>query len=313
MPSPSDTRILVTGAAGFVGRHLTAAGSPFGADSGARLVAAPRGVDLRDPVQARRLVDDVDPDGVFHLAAVTFVPDSFANPWETFEVNLRGTLNLLTAVSQKKRARPFVFMSTAEVYGAVPEEALPVREDRPFAPRSPYGVSKVAGEVLCLQTAIARDLDVRIARPFNMIGPGQDSRFVMSSFARQIAALERKGGGQIEVGNLDVTRDFVDVRDAVAALLAIVRSGKPGEAYNICSGRETVIEDALSRLVARARVPIEVVVDPARVRPNEQRRVCGSFEKLAQHTGWRPGVALDDTLGAVLDDWRSADRDAKAS
>ena len=102
------------------------------------------------------------------------------------------------------------------------------------------------------------------------------------------------------------------MRDAVRALLAIMRSGQTGEAYNICSGRETVIEDALSRLVARARIPIEVVVDPARVRAAEQRRVCGSFDKLAQDTGWRPAIALDATLDAVLDDWRSADRGGEA-
>jgi GDP-4-dehydro-6-deoxy-D-mannose reductase len=155
-----------------------------------------------------------------------------------------------------------------------------------------------------VQHALTGNLDVRIARPFNVIGPGQSSKFAVSSFARQIVDLERSGGGEIAVGNLDVTRDFVDVRDAVAAFAAILRSGRRGEAYNICSGREILLTNLLAELIVAASVPVAVVVDPARVRPAEQRRVRGAYDKLATATGWQPGMPLASTLRAVLDDWR---------
>ena len=164
---------------------------------------------------------------------------------------------------------------------------------------------KAAGEILCAQSALSKNLDIRIARPFNLIGPGQDARFAISSFASQVATLERAGGGAIRVGNLDVTRDFVDVRDAVTALLAILCNGGRGQTYIICSEREVSISDMLRRLVSRARVPLEVVVDPQKVRPAEQRRVCGSVDKLHGDTGWKPSFDVERTLDAVLDYWRA--------
>ena len=307
-PEPvSPRRLLVTGASGFIGRHLIASGPQLARELGITVVAASADADLRDPVVAQRLMDDSAPDCVAHLAALSFVPDSFARPWDTFEVNLRGTLNLLEAASRRSLAGPFLFISTADVYGVVAEQELPLCEDRRFTPRSPYGVTKAAGEILCLQHAAASKLDVRIARPFNIIGPGQDSRFAVSSFARQIAQLERSTESKIHVGNLDVTRDFVDVRDAVAAFMAILRAGRCGEAYNVCSGRETILRTLLERLVSRAHKAIEIVVEPARVRPAEQRRVVGSFEKLRQHTGWEPAVELDATLDDVLEQWRATE------
>lgn len=305
MPTGMRTaRCLVLGANGFIGNHLIAQSARAASDLGLELVASPPGLDIRNAPALETLLRDQAPDCVVHLAAISFVPQSAADPAETYEVNFIGTLNLLTGLARTGFSGRLLFVSSAETYGAVSEDELPIREERRFAPRTPYGVSKAAGELLCLQHSLGGKLDVRIARPFNIIGPGQSSRFAVSSFARQIAELERVGGGRMGVGNLDVTRDFVAIDDAIAALIAILKDGRSGEAYNICSGREISMSSLLADLVARARAPIDVHVDPAKVRPAEQRRVRGSFSKLHADTGWQPGVDMGTTLDAILAHWR---------
>jgi GDP-4-dehydro-6-deoxy-D-mannose reductase len=296
--------LLVLGADGFIGRHLMAAHADIATVLGVQPLAAPPGLDIRDAPAVAKLVRDVAPRFVVHLAAVSFVPDSVADPGATYDINFRGTLNVLDALQACGFAGRMVFASSAEVYGAVGEAALPIVEIQPFAPRSPYGVSKAAGELACAQRARQGVLDVCVVRPFNVIGPGQSDKFAVSSFAHQIAALEREGGGTLAVGNLDVTRDFVAVEDAVAALLAVLAQGRKGEAYNIASGVETCLDALLDTLVGFARKPVDIRVDPARVRPSEQRRVCGSHAKLSAATGWRPRADLAATLRGVIDYWR---------
>jgi len=296
---------LVVGASGFIGRHVMASEQVFARDLGVKLVASGDEIDVRDAAAVRELVRARAPSYVLHLAAVSFVPDSIADPGATYQINFIGTLNLLAALVEERFSGPVLFVSSAEVYGSVAESDLPIREARAYAPRTPYAVSKAAGELLCKQHVLSGKLDVRVVRPFNVIGAGQSSKFAVSSFARQIAAIERAGGGNLAVGNLDVTRDFVDVGDAVAAFAAVLRAGQCGETYNICSGRETRLDVLLEQLTAAADVPVHVVVDPARVRPAEQRRVCGSHEKLTATTGWQPRVSLDASLRSVLHDWRT--------
>jgi GDP-4-dehydro-6-deoxy-D-mannose reductase len=302
-----STTCLVFGARGFIGRQVMSAGPLFERQLGvSRLVAAPGEVDIRRADEVRGLVRMHRPHVVLHLAAVSYVPDTVRDPATTYQINFIGTVNLLAALTEARFTGRMLFTSSAEVYGAVGEAELPLREDRLFAPRTPYAVSKIAGEMVCLQHALTGDLDVRIVRPFNVIGEGQSSKFAVSSFARQIAELEYAGGGEISVGNLDVTRDFVDARDAVAAFVAILRAGRRGEAYNVCSGREVLLSDLLARLVALANASVQIVVDSARVRPAEQRRVCGSYEKLAAETGWQPVISLDESLRWTLEGWRRA-------
>jgi GDP-4-dehydro-6-deoxy-D-mannose reductase len=298
-------RCLVLGSGGFIGRHVMHDAALLRTQLGARAIPAPAGLDIRDPIAVRTLVDHCKPDYLIHLAAATFVPDSVTDPTTNYQINFSGTLNVLTALANAGFAGRMLFVSSAEVYGAVDESDLPVREAQPFAPRTPYAVSKAAGELLCLQHHLARGLDVCIVRPFNVIGPGQSSKFAVSSFARQIARLEAEGGGALEVGNLNVTRDFVDVDDAVAAFLAILSCGHTGEAYNLCSGEETAMATLLERLRALASVPVRIAVDQARVRPAEQRRVRGDHAKLTDHTGWRPQRRLPETLTSILSDWRT--------
>ena len=305
LASPAAARrCLVLGSSGFIGSHLVASADLLRRELGAHVVEGPPDLDIRDLGAVRAIVDRSHPDFVVHLAAITFVPDSVADPGKAFEVNFNGTLNVLTALADAKFAGRMLFVSSAEVYGAVDAAALPVRETHPYAPRTPYAVSKAAGELLCIQHALTRGIDACIVRPFNIIGPGQSSKFAVSSFAQQVAHLEQAGGGTLAVGNLDVTRDFIDVNDAVAAMVAILRGGHRADPYNLCSGRETRLDDLLAELLSLASVPIDVRADPSRARPAEQRRVCGDHSKLTSHTEWQPAVPLAQTLDAILSDWR---------
>jgi GDP-4-dehydro-6-deoxy-D-mannose reductase len=296
---------LVLGASGFIGRHVMAAADLFRELLAATLVPSPASLDVRELDQVRALVRDYAPKHVVHLAAIAFVPDSIARPRETYEINLMGTLNVLSALAESAFDGRMLFVSSAEVYGAVRETDLPVRESQPFAPRTPYAVTKAAGELACVQHALLGKVDVCIARPFNVIGAGQNSKFAVSSFARQIAQLETKNGGEVAVGNLDVTRDFIAVTDAVRAFVAILAHGITGEAYNVCSGTEVSMQYVLERLLSFARSPVTARFDPSRARPAEQRRVVGSYEKLQAASGWRPQADFGRTLHEVIDDWRA--------
>lgn len=248
----------------------------------------------------------IRPQVVLHLAALTSVADSFHDAERFFAVNFHGTWNLLRALQDASFHGRFIYVSTSDVYGSVPEASLPVREDEPLRPRSPYAVAKAAAEMLCHQWAESEALDVVIARPFNHIGPGQDARFAVASFARQIARI-RAGLAppRLATGDLDVTRDFTDVRDVVDGYLALFTRGRTGEVYNVGAGRETRIGDILARLAAIAGVDVETAIDPALIRAGEQRRAVGDVTKIRNDTGWRATTPLDRTLTDTLEYWNS--------
>jgi GDP-4-dehydro-6-deoxy-D-mannose reductase len=179
-----------------------------------------------------------------------------------------------------------------------------VTEDAPPQPRSPYASSKVAAEVLCRQWASMRQLDLVIARPFNHTGPGQRLDFALPRFAHEIAAIKLgRQAPRVLAGDLDVTRDFLDVRDVVNSYLALLAGGRGNQIYNVCSAREVHLGDALQSLAGMAGVQVEVAQDPARFRPSEQRRMCGSHAKITAETGWVPRIPLEQTLQQLLDHW----------
>ncbi|WP_396616651.1 GDP-mannose 4,6-dehydratase [Lysobacter soli] len=299
-------RLLVTGSTGFVATHVRNACAPGGELEGWEFHGNPAGWDIRDEAAVRTLVRDLRPDGVLHLAAQSFVPRSFQAPQETLEVNVVGTANLLQALSGVGFAGRMIYISSGDVYGRVPDDAMPVTEARLPEPRSPYAVSKIAAEHLCLQWHRSESLDVVVARPFNHVGPGQDARFVLPALARQIVAIER--GEQppvIDVGDIDTTRDFTDVRDVVAAYAAMLRDGVSGTTYLVASGRERRVRDLLEQMCELASVAADIHQDTAKLRPAEQRRMVADASLLTRDTGWVPKISLDTTLLDILNDART--------
>ncbi len=295
--------LLVTGQNGFVGRHVTA----LAAGRWRVIPHAPH--DLQNPVSLDDWLAHCCPAAVIHLAGQTFVPQAFRDPAQTLQINLLGTLNLLQALKRRGFRGTFLYVSSGDVYGQVAIEQLPITESCPPQPRNPYAVSKLAAEHLCLQWSFSEpDWRILIARPFNHAGPGQADHFVLPDMARQLLRV-RQGvqSPQISVGDVDVTRDFLDVRDVVQAYFDLLDKGQPGEIYNVCSGQEQLIRDLIMQMAELADVQITLQQDPKRLRKAEQRRTRGCSNKLQRHTGWQPRVPITTTLRDVLTDWEKRD------
>jgi GDP-4-dehydro-6-deoxy-D-mannose reductase len=296
-------RVLITGAAGFVGSHL----ATLAAERGADVVGPSREeLDLLDAVAVRGLIADSRPHAVFHLAALASVGESWRSPSETFDNNTHATLNLLEAVRTETPDAVVLHAGSGEQYGPVPEERLPVIEDEPFRPQNPYAVSKAAADLLAGFYADAHGLRIVRTRAFNHAGPGQSDAYVVAAFARQIVEAERADTGELvlETGNLEPRRDFTDVRDVVRAYWLAVEHGEPG-IYNVCSGDSVPVADILARLAALTELRVEQRTDPARLRKHEVMDIRGSHERLTGATGWRPEIALETTLADTLDWWRA--------
>jgi len=309
-------RVLITGAHGFVGRHLTAALRARGHD----VIPADRAshagdadtlpLDVTDPLAVRGAVELAQPDAIAHLAAQAFVPASLDDPEGTFDVNAHGTLRLLEAaraVAEQGGPSPRVLVvSSGDVYGAQPRDAFPLRETTAPLPRSPYAASKVGAEALALAYARSFGVDAVVTRAFNHIGPGQDERFAVVAFALQIARVAAGGPPRVLVGNLDASRDFLDVRDVCDAYALLLEGrGAAGEIYNVCSGAATTMREILRRLVELARVPVEIREDAERMRPADVPVSVGDASKLRAATGWAPRIPLPAALRAVYDDARA--------
>ena len=286
---------LLTGANGFVGKIMQAV---------LPCVPLPAGLDLRDRAALNAAIAEIQPDMVIHLAAQSFVPASFENPRETFDINFYGTLNMLEALQSIGFRGRMLFVGSGDTYGQVPEAAIPVREEHPLHPLNPYAVSKVAAEALCYQWSQTSGFEIVMARPFNHIGPGQNPRFAITDFARQITEIRLgRRSPVLQVGDIDVTRDFTDVRDVERAYALLLEKGRNGGTYNVCSGREHSIRELLQRLIALAGVDARIEQDPARLRPAEQRRMVASFETLHRDTGWQPLIPIEQSLQDLLNDW----------
>jgi len=309
---------LITGAGGFVGGHLCSyllshtdwdlTGTVFapvseGEEQHPRLHL--RSEDLREKDSVTALVDHLQPDVIFHLAAQSFVPTSFSDPWDTLENNILSELNLLEAVRQSEREVVFLVVGSNEEYGAPRPEELPQTERSPLRPNNPYAVSKVGQDYLGFQYYLAYGIPVVRVRPFNHTGPGQSSRFVAPAFASQVARIE--AGLQepvMRVGNLSTSRDFTDVRDIVRAYHLAVTEGQPGEVYNLASGEPRSIRALLETLLSYSDVEIEVERDPERYRPVDVPVVYGSAKKFYEQTGWEPQIPFEQTLHDTLTYWR---------
>ena len=293
-------RVLVTGSKGFVGQWLIA----HLEDSGDEVIGLDTEVDITEPAGLRDVVVTAAPDAVCHLAALSSVGASWGASQATYEVNTVGTANVLDA-ALACRARPRVLLiSSSEVYGRVSPGDLPLGEDRPFAPVSPYAASKAAAEMIGLQAWLGSGLEVMRARPFNHTGPGQRPDFVVPALAQQIAAALDGGADRLSTGNLEARRDITDVRDVVRAYRQLLVAGRPGQVYNVCRGQAVSIRHVAERLLALAGADLPIVVDPQRVRPVEIPELRGDRSRLESETGWRPELPLDSTLGDVLAYWQ---------
>jgi GDP-4-dehydro-6-deoxy-D-mannose reductase len=307
-------RALVTGSNGFVGTHLT---NHLLAQPGLEVIGmdlAPRPgtslltytVDLNDPDAIAAAIREIRPDAVFHLAAQAAVQQSWADRGRTVTNNVLAQLYLIEALLAAGLKPRFLAVGSADEYGLVRPDELPVRESNPLRPNSPYAVSKIGQDMLAYQYFLTHSLPVLRVRPFNHLGPGQSDLFVAGSFARQIAEIEAgRREPVLQVGNLEAKRDFTDVRDVVRAYWLLVQRGTPGEVYNIGSGRSLAVSSLLEQLLALSPARIDLRVDPARLRPSDIPDLVCDYSKIQTEVGWQPTIPFERTIRDLLDYWRS--------
>jgi GDP-4-dehydro-6-deoxy-D-mannose reductase len=304
-------RALITGGAGFAGSHLVEYLLRQGQEvvvvdrMGENLanleqllneVRIERG-DLLDPNRMRQILEDARPQRIYHLAAISSPQESFHNPKLAYNVNFTGTLNLLCAWRELGIESRFLFVSSVAVYGPANTPDVPLREDVPLRPASPYAGSKAAAEMLAVQFFQAYGLPVVRVRPFNHTGPRQISSYVCSGFARQVAEIDlHLRSPQVTVGDLHVRRDFSDVRDIVRGYYLLLEKGDAGDVYQLCSGISVSIESILHRFIALSTQPIQVAVDDTRLRSEESPVICGDASKARRAVGWQPQYDFEVTL-----------------
>jgi GDP-4-dehydro-6-deoxy-D-mannose reductase len=316
---PEDgLKALITGISGFVGSHLTEyllattdweiAGTVFGpygnlSDLCGQIELYPAELSRLDVMTF--VLEQAQPDVIFHLAAQPLVSASHSDPWGTLEINIRVQLNVLEAVSRVSPECGVLVVGSGEEYGQVSPEDLPIDENTPLRPLSAYAISKVAQDLLGLQYFLTHKLHVVRVRPFNHIGPRQRIGFVAPDFASQIAAAELGlHPPVIEVGNLDTRRDFSDVRDVVRAYVSLITDGEPGEVYNVGSGKSHAVRDVLENLLAKSKVPIEVRPDPQRMRPSDVPEAVSDVTRIHERTGWRAEIPFEQSLDDIMAYWR---------
>ncbi len=302
-------KAFITGIGGFVGKylaeHLLANGfKVYGIDRQESSIkeCSIEACDILDKEKLSAVVERLKPDAIFHLAALSSVSKSFEAAKETKRVNVEGTRNLLDAVAAAKISPIILVVSSLQIYGK--PDRLPIREDASLRPASPYAESKAEQERLCREYGDKKKLKIIISRSFNHTGPGQSADFVWPSFAKQIAEIEAGKRKELNVGNLDVERDFSDVRDIVKAYLLAIKKCKPGEIYNICSGKAYNIGKMLDVMKSYSTAKVKVVVDSSRVRKEDVPVLYGDNSKFAKATGWKPEIPFEKTLKDILEYWR---------
>ena len=317
----SDKKVLITGINGFAGSHL----SDYILENNlAEVHGIVRGrtadmsnlehikdklklsvCDITDAFSISRTIEEIEPDYIFHLAAQSFVPESWISPIETLNTNIMGSLNLFEAVRKSKKEITVQIAGSSEEYGLVKENEVPIKETNPLRPLSPYGVSKVAMDLLAYQYNQSYGTKIIRTRCFNHTGPRRGDVFVCSDWSKQIAEIETgKKTAEITVGNLEAKRDFSDVRDVVRAYWLAVEKCTPGDVYNICSESTIKMRDILEKLMALSDKKIEIKQDPKKMRPSDVQILLGDCNKFKEKTGWKPEISFDQTLEDTLNYWR---------
>lgn len=313
-------KAFITGINGFVGSHLAEfllekgcavsglilEGSRLNKISGIREKIILYEGDVKNYGLLKEIIAESKPDEVYHLAGLSHVQQSWKNEWETYKVNFLGTYNLLEAIKELNLDIKVLIIGSSDEYGRVQTDKLPIKEEYPLNPLSPYGVSKACQELLALRYARSEGMSVVAVRAFNHTGPRQEPFFVCSDFAKQIAEADMGlRESLIEVGDLRSERDFTDVRDVVKAYWLLTREGKKGEVYNICSGNAFSIEWVLNRLLSFTKKSIKIKDDPKRLRPVDIAVRVGDNRKIRDATGWYPEIPLERTLGDLFRYWQN--------
>ncbi len=314
----SGKTVFVTGISGFVGSHLaekllSMGAQVFGIIRRRTSLENIEGVkhklnlingDISDSYSIFAAMKEIQPDIVFHLAAQSYVPLSWSAPLETIRANVEGTLNVLEAVRKTDTVKRIHFAGSSEEYGHVLPEESPIKESQPLRPISPYGVSKVACDLLCYQYGKSYNIGVIRTRTFNHTGPRRGKEFVTSNFAHQIATIiKEKSEPVINVGNLNAVRDFTDVRDIICAYMLAVEKAKVNEVYNVGSGVGRKIEDVLNTLIRLGNVKVDIKQDPARLRPSDVEYLLCDSSKFRMETGWYPTIPFEKTMSDLLNYW----------
>src|SRR3989338_1916665 len=306
-------RVLITGITGFVGHHLSELfikegydvfGTAFTSKDFTSKKVKIFKCDIRDADNIKNIVSEIKPQQIYHLSAESYPPDSLINPKTTYDINFYGTMNLLDAVRDSGLNSKILFVGSADEYGVI-SEGTPVTEDFPLTPLSPYAVSKTAADLLSYSYAKIHSMNIIRVRPFNHTGPYQKSIYVCSSFAKQIAEIESGAREPIVyTGNLDIQRDFTDVRDMVQAYRLALEKCTSGEAYNICSERSYSIRWILDTLLKSAKISVEIKEDKTKLRSTDITTIRGNCSKFKTATGWKPVIQFDKTLNDILNYWR---------
>jgi len=310
---------LITGITGFVGSHMAELLLSFGFEVHGlwRWRSRTENVDhikpkihliegdLLDAHSLQQVMMDVRPTHIFHLAAQSFVPASWTSPAVTLEINVVGSCNLFEAIRNVKIDPLIQIACSSEEYGLVKADEIPIKETNPLRPLSPYGVSKIAMDYLGYQYFKSYGMKIVRTRGFNHTGPRRGEVFAESSFAKQIAEIEKgRREPEILVGNLEAERDYTDVRDMVRGYLLALEKGEPGEVYNICSGKAVKIKKVLDTLITFSKVKVEIKKDASRMRPSDVPILLGDNSKFVKKTGWRPKISFEKTMKDLLTYWR---------
>jgi GDP-4-dehydro-6-deoxy-D-mannose reductase len=304
-PERSQRRATASGAPSSERRPAPASSVKLDGANGRKRVTLCIGDVLMNLPALKELFSAARPSYIFHLAAQASVPASWEDPWNTLANNIKGQLNVLLAAVAMGTCPRILVVGSADEYGIVAPEELPIRENNALRPTSPYAVSKVAQDMLGYQYYASHKLPVVRVRPFNHIGPGQSPAFVTSDFARQIAEAEvGLRAPVLRVGDLTARRDFSDVHDIVRGYHLALSEGEAGEVYNLGAERSYSIRDVLDRLVGRSTIPLQLEVDATRLRPVDIPEIVSDCSKFRARTGWRAEIPLEQSLQEILEYWR---------
>lgn len=313
-------KVLITGFSGFVGRHFInyLKENDIECDVLGIDVSEPQfdilnisdsinikfeKVDLLNSSDINSVIDSFIPDYVLHLASISSVAYSWNHPAECFKNNTQIFLNLMESVMKYAPDCRVLSVGSSEEYGNVSENDLPLKENMEYRPVSPYAVARVSQEMMSKIFTESYGMNIMLTRSFNHIGPYQDTRFVVPSFIKRILDLKKEGRieGTIETGDLEIVRDFVDVRDVVKAYYLILTQGEPGEIYNICSGKGHKLSDIVEEIASIVGITVKTIVNPEYVRPNDNKVIIGSNEKIRNRFGWQPEYKIKGSLESMIE------------